>query len=131
MAKRTFRRKSQADKAGPYTYQQTGSYFAQVAEGLESLAQTELAELGARQTKPGFRGLYFKADHAALYRINYGSRFIQKIIAPLMFLDCHSTKYLYRRAKAMDWYQFLSPSKTFAIVSNGMPTWSASTVKPA
>jgi putative N6-adenine-specific DNA methylase len=101
-----------------YTYQDTGSYFAQIAEGLEPLAQDELTRLGAAKIKPGFRGLYFQADHRALYRINYSSRFIQKIIAPLMFLDCHSTKYLHKRAKAIDWTHFLSPDQTFAIVAN-------------
>lgn len=107
-----------AELGGLYTYQQTNSYFAQVAEGLEPLAKTELAELGATRIKPGFRGLYFQADHETLYRVNYCSRFMQKIIAPLMFLDCHSTKYLYRRAKAMDWTHFLGLDRTFAIVAN-------------
>ncbi len=106
------------DQDGLYTYQKTSSYFAQIAEGLEPLAQSELAELGAVKIKPGFRGTYFQADHETLYRVNYCSRFIQKIIAPLMFLDCHSTKYLHKRAKAMDWTHFLSPDQTFAIVAN-------------
>ena len=118
MAKKTRRRKPPKRKQGLYTYQQTDSYFAQIAEGLEPLAQGELAALGAVQIKPGFRGLYFQAKPAALYRINYCSRFIQKIIAPLTFLDCHSTKYLYRRAKVLDWGHFLNLEQTFAIVAN-------------
>ncbi len=35
-----------------------------------------------------------------------------------MFLDCHSTKYLYKRARAMEWTHFLSPDQTLAIVAN-------------
>ena len=101
-----------------YTYQENRCYFAQIAEGLEDLAKGELLRLGASKIQAGFRGLYFCADKEALYRVNYQSRLIQKIIAPLELLDCHSTKYLYRRAKAIDWTEFLSLSKTFAIVSN-------------
>lgn len=102
----------------PYTYQQDNCYFAQIAEGLEPLAKQELLGLGANKIRPGFRGLYFHADRRGLYRVTYQSRFIQKIIAPLQFLDCHSTKYLYRRAKSIDWTNFLNLNKTFAIVSN-------------
>jgi len=111
-----------APPAGPqsplYTYQQNRCYFAQIAEGLEPLAKKELSRFGASKIQPGFRGLYFTAEPKALYRITYQSRLIQKIIAPLQLLDCHSTKYLYRRAKAIDWNDFLSLTKTFAIVSN-------------
>ena len=105
-------------QGAPYTYQQNSCYFAQIAEGLEPLAKQELLRLGAKKIQPGFRGLYFHADKETLYRVNYQSRLIQKIIAPLEVLDCHSTKYLYRRAKAIDWTDFLSLAKTFAIVSN-------------
>jgi len=101
-----------------YTYQQNSCYFAQIAEGLEPLAKQELLRLGAKKIQPGFRGLYFHADEETLYRVNYQSRLIQKIIAPLELLDCHSTKYLYNRAKTIDWTDFLSLTKTFAIVSN-------------
>jgi len=101
-----------------YTYQKNSTYFAQIAEGLEPLAQQELKQLGAKKIQPGFRGLYFTVDQKALYRVTYQSRLIQKIIAPLELLDCHSTKYLYKRAKAIDWTDFLSLTKTFAIVSN-------------
>lgn len=101
-----------------YTYQENRCYFAQIAEGLEPLAKRELSRLGASKIQPGFRGLYFTAEKETLYRITYQSRLIQKIIAPLQLLDCHSTKYLYRRAKAIDWTDLLSLTKTFAIVSN-------------
>jgi putative N6-adenine-specific DNA methylase len=105
-------------KSGPYTYQNEGRYFAMIAEGLEDLAGAELTRLGARKVEPGYRGLYFQADRQTLYRVTYRTRLIQKIIAPLEFLDCHSTKYLYRRAQAIDWSDFLSVDQSFAIVAN-------------
>ena len=101
-----------------YAYQKTNNYFAQVAEGLEEPAGQELLELGASEVKPAYRGLYFVADRAALYRITYACRFVQKIIATLEYFDCHSTKYLYQRAKAIDWNAFLTPDRTFAVFSN-------------
>jgi putative N6-adenine-specific DNA methylase len=101
-----------------YTYQTTQNYFAQVGQGLEPLAEQELLELGAKHVKLAYRGMYFKADAAALYKITYMSRFIQKIIATLEFFDCHSTNYLYQRASAITWTDFLSPDTTFAIFSN-------------
>lgn len=101
-----------------YTYQQTSRYFAQVAEGLEAMSAGELSSLGATDVHMGYRGFFFHADRATLYRITYQSRFIQKIVAPLSFFDCHSTKYLYRRAKEIGWTELLRLDKTFAIVSN-------------
>lgn len=112
------KRPAGAKQSARYTYQGEGKYFAMIAEGLEDLAHAELTRLGARQVEPGYRGLYFQADPQTLYRVTYRTRLIQKIIAPLEFLDCHSTKYLYRRAQAIDWTDFLSLDKTFAIVAN-------------
>ncbi len=110
-------KKKKVPKDG-YTYQSTQNYFAQVGEGLEPLAEQELLELGAKHVKLAYRGMYFKAESEALYRITYMSRFVQKIIATLEFFDCHSTNYLYQRASAIEWCDFLSPDSTFAIFSN-------------
>ncbi len=98
-------------------YQRTGHYFAQVANGLEEIAASEIQELGATQVKQRFRGLYFSADKAALYRINYGSRLLTRILAPLISFDCHSTKYLYKTALEIPWEELFSPDQTFAIFS--------------
>ena len=101
-----------------YTYQNDQRYFAQVAQGLDEMATDELKALGARDVHPGYRGVFFCAKPAVLYAVTYQSRFIQTIIAPLSFFDCHSSKYLYRRAKEIPWTDLLSLDKTFAIVSN-------------
>ena len=49
-----------------FTYQKSGRYFAQIAEGLEDIAEKELKELGAHDIKSGHRGFYFSADKASL-----------------------------------------------------------------
>jgi putative N6-adenine-specific DNA methylase len=100
-----------------FTYQKNNRYFAQIAEGLEDLGHEELTTLGARETKPVFRGLYFEADQATLYRINYCSRLCSRILAPLLGFDCHSAKYLYRTARELPWEQILAPDMTFAVAA--------------
>jgi putative N6-adenine-specific DNA methylase len=101
-----------------FTYQKSGRYFAQIAEGLKDLGKAELKELGAREIKPGYRGFYFSADKATLYKLNYSSRFLSRILAPLIRFDCHSAKYLYKTACNIDWPLLVNLEKTFAIKAN-------------
>ncbi|MCF7809113.1 MAG: class I SAM-dependent RNA methyltransferase [Candidatus Marinimicrobia bacterium] len=98
-----------------YQYQRTGHYFAQVANGLEDLAADELSTLGVTEIDKRFRGLYFKADPAQLYGINYSSRILTRVLAPLLTFDCHSAKYLYKTAMDIPWEELFTPEQTFAI----------------
>lgn len=98
-----------------YQYQETHRYFAQIAGGLETTGVEELTELGATNATPAYRGLYFDADPATLYRVNYKTRLITRILAPLITFDCHSDKYLYQTARDIDWWDFLTPESTFAV----------------
>ena len=98
-----------------FAYQKNNRYFAQIAGGLESLGAAELAELGADEIKKGFKGIYFSAGPAELYRINYQTRLCTRILAPLLSFDCHSTKYLYKTALKLDWQKLLDPDTTFAV----------------
>jgi putative N6-adenine-specific DNA methylase len=98
-----------------FTYQKAHRYFAQTAEGLEDLAAEELAELGATQTKTSYRGLYFCTDKAGLYRINYHSRLLSRVLAPLISFDCHSDRYLYKTASKIDWPELITPPQTFSV----------------
>ncbi|MBU4263893.1 MAG: class I SAM-dependent RNA methyltransferase [Proteobacteria bacterium] len=98
-----------------FTYQKTNRYFAQIARGLEQYGAEELANLGCQDVKPMFMGIYFDADPADLYRANYMSRLCTRILAPLLTFDCHSTKYLYKTARKIDWNELLSEKNTFAI----------------
>ncbi len=98
-----------------YQYQQTNRYFAQIAGGLEETGVLELTELGATNATPGYRGIYFDADAASLYRINYRTRLITRVLAPLLTFDCHSDKYLYQTAQSIDWSDFISPTGNFAV----------------
>jgi putative N6-adenine-specific DNA methylase len=101
-----------------YAYQQNHRYFAQVAEGLEEPAAEELKPLGAQEIRLDYRGLYFEADQTALYRINYHSRLVTRVIAPLLVFACHTTEALYRRARTVAWREFLSAEQTLAVFAN-------------
>lgn len=98
-----------------YQYQRTHRYFAQIADGMEEMGAAELSELGVKTIQPTFKGIYFEADKGTLYRVNYCATLCSRILAPLLTFDCHSTRYLYKTAKAMDWPALFSPKHSFAL----------------
>ncbi|MFO7447181.1 MAG: THUMP domain-containing protein [Ignavibacteriaceae bacterium] len=97
-----------------YEYLEDG-YFAQVTGKMETLCEEELVKSGASETKVVYKGVYFKADLPTLYKINYTSRLITRVLAPLITFPCRDTKYLIKKAKTIHWEDFLSLEKTFAI----------------
>ncbi len=102
-------------KTGTYLYQRTHGYFAQMPDDVKEIAEAELGELGAKETKPAYRGIHFTADKKALYRINYHSLLSTRILAPLVTFDCHSDRYLYKQAQQIPWEDFLTTAGTFAV----------------
>ncbi len=101
-----------------YKYQEFPRYFAQIAGGSEALGAAELSGLGASETSEAYRGAYFNADHETLYRINYCSRLVTRVLAPLTSFNCHDADYLYRITRDIDWSDFLELENTFAVFAN-------------
>ena len=101
-----------------YLYQKNRTYFAQIADGFETLARDELETLGATQIKSAYRGLHFQADPAGLYRVNYQSRLVSRVLAPLIAFKCEDRSALYQAAKSIDWSNFFALEQTFGIFSN-------------
>ena len=102
-----------------YQYQNTNNYLAQVPEDLKEYAKDELISLGVKEIKETYRGIYFKADKPLLYKINFKSRLIVRILAPLITFSCHSDRYLYKTAyNNIKWDDFLSENSNFFIISN-------------
>lgn len=101
-----------------YEYQKSSRFFAQTADDIKELVALELAELGADDISPAYRGIYFNADKAALYRINYSAKLISRVLGSILTFKCHSTDQLYKKAKQINWSDFISDSNTFAIFSN-------------
>ncbi len=108
-----------------YDYQQAGRYFAQAPDDIKAIVEAELQALGGTNVSAGYRGVYFNATPAVLYAVNYRSQLVSRVLEPLTTFDCHSDKYLYKRASEINWVDFLDASRTFAVfatVSNSTIT---------
>ena len=101
-----------------YEYQRNNRFFAQIPEGIKELGAQELSELSARNIIPEYGGIYFNADKKTLYRINYYARLFSRILAPLASFNCISTDQLYKKSRQINWTDFISIEKTFAVFSN-------------
>jgi putative N6-adenine-specific DNA methylase len=101
-----------------YDYQKNRIFTAQVADGIEDLARTELGELGAGNVETGFRFVRFTADDETLCRVVYRSRLITRVLAPLARFNCLTDKALYSEGRNIRWSDFLNPDMTFAVFAN-------------
>lgn len=101
-----------------YIYERDRVYFAQVSESIKELAVEELRDLGARDIDPGFRGIRFAASKTVFYRINYQSRLISRVLAPLISFPCPDGDVLYKQARTIRWEEFMNPKKTFSVYAN-------------
>ena len=97
-----------------YDYQKNG-FFAQAPGMMEELCSQELNELGATNIKTAYRGVYFNADKITLYKINYTSRLLSRVLAPLITFKCHTPNLLLKAAEKISWEEIFSVDKTFAI----------------
>ncbi|MEW6653351.1 MAG: THUMP domain-containing protein [Bacteroidota bacterium] len=101
-----------------FEYQKSSSYFAQVPGRMEELCEAELKELGAANTKISYRGVYFDASIEDLYKINYTSRMLSRVLAPLKTERCEDAKHLIKIAQKIRWEELISLNNTFAITSS-------------
>lgn len=98
-----------------FIYLQHRRFFATVNEGLEEVAAAELDRLGAAEIRTIRRGIHFVAEPAAALDILFAARLIGRILAPLAGFDCHSSKYMLRRATQIPWEQLLRPATTILV----------------
>jgi len=101
-----------------YLYQSTNRYFAQIAGGIEEMGARELTDLGATEVEISPRGLSFTADTLTLYRINYRSRLLTRVLAPLIRFDVSTGEDLYLKTKQIDWTRIFRLDQTFAVFAN-------------
>lgn len=85
---------------------------------MEELGAAELSELGATEVQPVYRGVWFRTDLEHVYKINYQTRLLTRVLAPLLTFDCHSANYLLKTASKIEWDRFLSPRQTFAVFAS-------------
>ena len=101
-----------------YMYQRYSRYFVKIAEGVKEAGAKELADLGAKDIAPEYRGIHFTADKTTLYRINYLTRLASRCLAPLISFHCHDTDTLYQKVKQIQWEDFFFKGNTFAVSGN-------------
>jgi len=101
-----------------FKYQKDRRYFAQVAGGMEDEAILELQELGATNTEKKYRGVEFEADRGTVYQINYCSRLVTRILAPLASFKATEEEELYQKAKGIAWEEIFGLTDTFKIYGN-------------
>ncbi len=101
-----------------YEYQKNNTFFAQVPGMMEEICEGELIELGAKNTKVAYRGIYFEADHSTLYRINYTARTISRVLAPLKSFYCNNSHAIMKTAEQVEWEKIFSVDQTFSITSS-------------
>ncbi len=101
-----------------FEYQKTNQYFGQISPGMEDLGVAELANLKAEKVQAARGGISFEADKATLYRLNYQSRLLTRILASLATFRCHETSLLYKKALSIKWSKLFNLDQTFAIYTN-------------
>lgn len=101
-----------------YNYQKSNRYFAQAADDIKDITKDELESLGTEDVKEAYKGLYFNASQIVLYKVNYQSSLINRVLAPLFSFDCHSENYLYKTAYDIDWEKLFSTDETFAVFAS-------------
>jgi len=110
-----------------FEYQQNNRYFAQISDELKEIGIEELDAQKAWDIQPVYRGIYFNASSESLYSINYTSRCLTRVLAPLISFKCHDDRYLYKKAKEVNWTKFFRIDHSFAVfasVSNSRITHS-------
>lgn len=101
-----------------YDYQLNQEYFAQIADDIVNIGCDELLSLGAENLRPAYRGLHFNACRETMYRINYESRLVTRVIAPLVVFTCRNADHLYRKTLDIEWRDFFSVDHTFSVFAS-------------
>lgn len=89
--------------------------IAKTMAGLEEVLAEELIALGANNLSIGTRMVEFEGDMALLYRANVQCRTALRILRPVYEFKAKTTDDIYKKVKAMNWYEHLDETKTFAI----------------
>lgn len=83
--------------------------------GFEEILAKELRNLGAGNVEEGVRSVFFEGDTGFMYKANLCLRTAIKIVKPIHSFHVRDENDLYKKIYAMDWYDYLSTSTTFAI----------------
>lgn len=101
-----------------YEYQESNRYFAQVAEDIKDITETELQSFGAKNISQAYKGLFFNCSKEVLYKINLQSSIINRVLAPLFSFNCASEDRLYKFAGQIEWEKLFTAENTLAIFAS-------------
>jgi 23S rRNA (guanine2069-N7)-methyltransferase / 23S rRNA (guanine2445-N2)-methyltransferase len=94
-------------------------WFAACPRGLEGLLASELVGLGATDTRETVAGVYFEGALAVGYRACLWSRLANRILLPVLNCEVADADSLYRELRAVNWQEFFSVERSFAIDFSG------------
>lgn len=83
--------------------------------GLEDVLANELTSIGAETVETGRRMVSFTGDKAMLYKANFCCRTALRILKPITHFKADDADTVYREVKKIDWDNYLSLDKTFAV----------------
>ncbi len=83
--------------------------------GLESVLQSELSNIGVRNTEALGRAVKFSGNQELLYRCNYELRTALRVLKPIRKFNISNEDQLYKCIQSIDWSQYLNNNKTFAV----------------
>lgn len=89
--------------------------IAKTMAGLEDVLAEELIGLGANNLEIGKRMVSFDGDLALLYKANIHCRTALRILRPVYEFKARNADEIYKKVKAMNWYEHLAEDSTFAI----------------
>lgn len=89
--------------------------IAKTFQGLEEILAKELTTLGANNVEIGRRMVSFTGNKEMMYRANFSLRTALRILKPIKHFKAQSAEEVYDAVKSIEWEQYLSPEKTFAV----------------
>ena len=91
--------------------------IAKTFMGLEPVLANELTQLGAKTVQAGRRMVSFTGDKEMMYRANFQLHTAIRILKPITHFKALSADDVYEGVKDIDWTEYLSLDKTFAVDS--------------
>ena len=89
--------------------------IAKTLYGLEDVLAEELTTLGADKVEIGRRAVSFEGDQSLMYKANFYCRTALRILKPVGQFRADNADTVYEEVKKIEWDQYLTPDKTFAI----------------
>lgn len=91
--------------------------IAKTFMGLEPVLAKELTQLGANNVQTGRRMVSFTGNKELMYRANFQLHTAIRILKPICHFKARSADDVYEEVKKIDWTEYLSTDKTFAVDS--------------